>query len=59
MKTVRDCYDTTLKRVGVSKDNIGEMLKHSNSIVTEHYLDSLDIEKTQDINKYILKGLLR
>lgn len=54
LKTARDCYATTLKRAGVSKDNIGEMLGHSNSIVTEHYLASLDIEKTHDINKYIL-----
>jgi hypothetical protein len=38
----------------VSKDNIGEMLGHSNSIVTEHYLASLDIEKTHDINMHIL-----
>jgi integrase len=54
LKTARDCYATTLKRAGVSKDNIGEMLGHSNSVVTEHYLASLDIEKTHDINKHIL-----
>lgn len=54
LKTARDCYATTLKRAGVSKDNIGEMLGHSNSIVTEHYLASLDIEKTHDINQHIL-----
>ncbi|MZQ48609.1 MAG: tyrosine-type recombinase/integrase [Bacteroidales bacterium] len=54
LKTARDCYATTLKRAGVSKDNIGEMLGHSNSIVTEHYLASLDIEKTYDINRHIL-----
>lgn len=54
LKTARDCYATTLKRVGVSKDNIGEMLGHSNSIVTEHYLASLAIEKTHEINQHIL-----
>jgi hypothetical protein len=54
LKTARDCYATTLKRAGVSKDNIGEMLGHANSIVTEHYLASLDIEKTHEINKHIL-----
>ena len=54
LKTARDCYATTLKRAGVSKDNIGEMLGHSNSVVTEHYLASLDIEKTQEINQHIL-----
>lgn len=32
----------------------GEMLEHSNSIVNEHYLASLAIEKTHDINKHIL-----
>ena len=53
LKTARDTYATTLKRSGVSKDVIGEMLGHSNSIVTEHYLDSLDIEKTFDVNKDI------
>jgi hypothetical protein len=30
------------------------MLGHANSIVTEHYLDSLDIEKTNEINQHIL-----
>lgn len=54
IKTARDCYATTLFRAGVSKDNIGEMLGHSNSVVTEHYLASLDIEKTHEINKHIL-----
>ncbi len=54
LKTARDCYATTLKRAGVSKDNIGEMLGHSNSVVTEHYLASLDIEKTNEINQHIL-----
>lgn len=53
-KTARDCYATTLRRGGVSKDNIGEMLGHANSIVTEHYLASLDIEKTNEINQHIL-----
>jgi len=53
LKTARDCYATTLRRAGVSKDNIGEMLGHSNSVVTEHYLASLDIEKTHEINQHI------
>lgn len=54
LKTARDCYANKLKRTGVSKDDIGEMLDHANSIVTEHYLASLDIEKTHEINKHIL-----
>ena len=32
----------------------GEMLGHSNSVVNEHYLASLDIEKTREINLHIL-----
>ena len=36
IKTARETYATTLLRNGVSKDEIGEMLGHSNSIVTEH-----------------------
>jgi integrase len=53
-ETARDCYATTLYRNGVSKDEIGEMLGHSTSIVTEHYLSGIDIEKTKDINKHLL-----
>jgi integrase len=53
-ETARDCYATTLRRNGVPKEDIGEMLGHSNSVVTEHYLSSIDIEKTNDINKHIL-----
>lgn len=30
----------------VSKDDIGDMLGHSNSIVTEHYLASIGLEST-------------
>jgi integrase len=51
LKTARDSYATTLKRAGKSKDEISEMLGHSNSVVTEHYLASLDMEKTFDINE--------
>jgi integrase len=51
LKTARDCFATTLKRAGESKDVIGEMLGHSNSIVTEHYLASLDAEKTFKVNE--------
>lgn len=53
-KTARDSYATTLKRAGVSKDKIGEMMDHSSSIVTEHYLASLDRETIFDINKHLL-----
>jgi len=54
LKTARECYASTLRRAKVSKDDIGDMLGHANSIVTEHYLDSLDLEETFEINKHIL-----
>lgn len=54
IKTARDSYATTLRRAGVAKDDIGEMLGHSNSIVTEHYLASIDMESTFEINKHLL-----
>jgi integrase len=53
MLTARDSYASTLKRAGISKDIIGEMLGHSNSVVTEHYLDSLDSEDTFGINDFL------
>ena len=51
LKTSRDSYATTLKRSGKSRDEIGEMMGHSNSQVTEHYLASLDMDKTWEINE--------
>ena len=51
LKTSRDSYATTLKRAGKSRDEIGEMMGHSTSQVTEHYLASLDMDKTWGINK--------
>jgi integrase len=54
LSKARDCYATTLMRNGESRDNIGQMLGHSNSIVTEHYLRSLNAEKTFAINSSLL-----
>jgi integrase len=54
IKNARDSYAMTLRRAGVSKDNIGDMLGHSNSVVTEHYLGSMNPETTFDINKHLL-----
>jgi integrase len=51
LKTSRDAYATSLKRSGKSKDEIGEMMGHSNSQVTEFYLASLDMDKTWGINE--------
>jgi integrase len=52
--SARDCYASTLQRNKVSRDDIGQMLGHSNSMVTEHYLDGLDSESTFGINETIM-----
>jgi site-specific recombinase XerD len=45
IKTARDCFATTLKRAGIAKDVIGEMMGHSNNYIsTAHYLEDLDPE---------------
>ena len=54
LKNARDSYASTLRRAKVSKDDIGDMLGHANSIVTEHYLSSIDMETTFDINSHLL-----
>lgn len=54
LKTARDSYASTLLRAGVSKDFIGEMMSHSTSTMCEHYLSSLDVEKTKEINDVLL-----
>ena len=50
LETSRDAYATSLLRSGKSKDQISTMLGHSNSLVTEHYLGSLDLDKIKEIN---------
>lgn len=47
----RDCYATTLYRNGQSMNHISQMMGHSNVMVTEHYLTSINPEITFDINK--------
>ncbi len=54
LKTSRDAYATTLKRSGKSRDEIGEMMGHSTSQVTDHYLATLDMDKTWEINEGLL-----
>jgi integrase len=54
LSTARDSYASTLMRMGKSRDDIGQMLGHSNSIVTEHYLSSIDPERTFEINSVLL-----
>jgi integrase len=50
----RDAYASTLRRNGESVDDISKMLGHGNSIVTERYLSSINMEKTFDINKTLM-----
>ena len=54
LSKARDCYASTLMRKGKSRDDIGQMLGHSNTIVTEHYLSSIDAERTFEINSVLL-----
>jgi len=49
--SARDTYATTLKRAGKTNDQIGEMLGHANSVVTMHYLGSMDMETTVEMNE--------
>ncbi len=53
--SARDCYATTLKRNGVSIDVISEMLGHSNTSVTQHYLGSMDMESVFKVNEHLIR----
>lgn len=53
LKTARENYATTLYRMGTSKDQIGEILGHSNSRVTEHYFGSLGVDNIGSINQLL------
>jgi integrase len=50
----RDCYATTLMRNGIPIYDISEALGHSDIKTTIHYLASLDIERTFEINSCLL-----
>jgi integrase len=52
-KTARDAYATTLKKNNVSIEKISEMLGHSNSVVTQHYLDNFEDEDIHSINSVL------
>jgi integrase len=54
IKTARDSYASVLRRSGVSVDIISEMLSHSNTTVTKHYLDSLDTETVFKVNENLI-----
>lgn len=52
LKSARDCFANSLKRSGIAKDVIGEMMGHgSNYISTSHYLADSDREKLREIKK--------
>lgn len=50
----RDCFATTLMRKGVPIYDISQALGHSDIKTTIHYLASLDIERTFEINSKLL-----
>ena len=50
----RDCFATTLMRAGIPIYDISEALGHSDIKTTIHYLASLDIERTFEINSKLL-----
>jgi len=52
--TARDCYACTLDRNNTPREKTSQMLGHSNTIITEHYLDGLDPDSTFGINSPIL-----
>jgi len=56
MATARDCYASTLKRNGESREAIGEMLGHRDPRTTAAYLDSLSIDETFRINGGLISG---
>ena len=54
LSTARDCYASSLDRNNIPREKISQMLGHSNTIITEHYLDGLDPDSTFGINASIL-----
>lgn len=54
LQTARDSYATVLQRNGVSIDKISEMLSHSNTTVTKHYLGSMDMETVFNVNENLI-----
>lgn len=55
MSTARDCYAMTLKRNGVSREFTSDSLGHSDIKTTSHYLDSLSIDESFEINNMLVK----
>ena len=55
MATARDCYASSLRRSGVSVSDIGDMLGHNDPRTTLHYLDSLSIDESFEVNNRLVK----
>ncbi len=55
LKTARECYATSLKRAKISIEQISEMLNHHNPITSMHYLGSMDMDATDEINSVLVK----
>lgn len=54
LSKARDCYATTLNRNNIPISRISEMLGHSTTSVTEHYLSSMDIDKLFEVNSVLV-----
>ncbi|SFI11086.1 tyrosine-type recombinase/integrase [Halpernia frigidisoli] len=54
LSKARDCYATTLNRNDIPISRISEMLGHSNTAVTQHYLGSMDIDKLFEVNSVLV-----
>jgi integrase len=52
-KTARDAYATSLKKKGARIEMIAEQMGHSNTSVTQHYLDSFDDEYLMELNELL------
>ena len=55
MSTARDCYAMTLKRNGVSREFTSDSLGHSDIRTTSHYLDSLSIDESFEVNNNLVR----
>lgn len=55
MSTARDCYAMTLKRNKVPIEFISDSLGHSDPRTTLHYLDSLSIDESFEVNNRLVK----
>jgi integrase len=52
-KTARDAYATSLKKSGISTDKIAEQMGHSDSNVTQYYLDGFDDVELMKMNELL------